>query len=252
LIKIIVFKFYYIIFFGFTLLNKITAYDCVKIDPFNYAGYAFFMKWLFDQELLAVSAVQKDEVLLSQCTMIDSVPLLRMWTVDQLAVVLGKSNNVETETNREQCVLDEIPIIRRCSGGGTVLIGPGCLCYSLILPLTFNDTLMTINGANQWIMTQMSEGLSDYFDLKISVQGYTDLCLAGRKFSGNSQRRLKHALLFHGTLLYNFDLSLVSRYLAYPSRTPAYRQNRTHDQFLTQLPTNDVNHLVKALISIWV
>ena len=210
------------------------------------------MKWIYDTEETALSAVQKDETLLISANSDDSMPLLRMWAVDQVAVILGKSNDSRTEVYTDRCEADNIPVIRRCSGGGAVIIGPGCLCYSLILPLCFNDALATINGANHWIMTQMAEGLSAFFEIPISVHGYTDLCFQGQKFSGNSQRRLKHALLFHGTLLYDFDLSLVSQYLAYPSRSPDYRQNRSHDQFITQLPTRDVNDLVKALISIWV
>src|SRR5207302_3720023 len=66
--------------------------------------------------------------------------------------------------------------------------------------------------------------------------GTSDLAAAGRKFSGNSQQRKRHFLLHHGTLLYDFDLERVSRYLRQPARQPDYRRDRTHAAFLTNLP----------------
>ncbi|MEI9961800.1 MAG: hypothetical protein WDM76_11895 [Limisphaerales bacterium] len=68
---------------------------------------------------------------------------------------------------------------------------------------------------------------------KTSVSGHTDLALHGLKFSGNSQRRKKNFLLFHGTFLLNFDLALVGELLRMPSLQPNYRQSRSHDEFIT-------------------
>src|SRR5208283_1169502 len=69
----------------------------------------------------------------------------------------------------------------------------------------------------------------------IAVRGHTDLTIGERKFSGNSQRRRKHFLLFHGTFLLNFDLALISELLPMPSKQPDYRERRGHDRFLTNL-----------------
>src|SRR6516162_4348715 len=70
---------------------------------------------------------------------------------------------------------------------------------------------------------------------QISVRGHTDLCLGHLKFAGNSQRRRKNFLLFHGTLLLNCDLSLISELLLMPSLQPDYRASRTHADFVTNL-----------------
>src|SRR5277367_6447785 len=69
----------------------------------------------------------------------------------------------------------------------------------------------------------------------ITICGHTDLALDGLKFSGNSQRRKKNFLLFHGTFLLNFDLALVGEFLRMPSKQPDYRQSRSHGEFLTNL-----------------
>jgi len=68
------------------------------------------------------------------------------------------------------------------------------------------------------------------------VQGHTDLTLDGLKFSGNAQRRRRHFLLFHGTLLLDFDLTLVGKLLHMPTLQPGYRHQRSHESFLTRLP----------------
>ncbi|MGA2029805.1 MAG: lipoate--protein ligase family protein, partial [Verrucomicrobiota bacterium] len=65
--------------------------------------------------------------------------------------------------------------------------------------------------------------------------GHTDLAIDGLKFSGNSQRRKKSFLLFHGTFLLNFDLALVGDFLEMPSKQPDYRASRSHGEFLTNL-----------------
>lgn len=160
---------------------------------------------------------------------------LRLWESPRHFVVLGISNQAETEVNVAACRADDIPILKRCTGGGTVLQGPGCLNYALILRIPESGPLTTIAGTNAWVMAKQASGLGLQVP-GMEIQGSTDLTLNGKKFSGNAQRRGRHALLFHGTLLYDFNLELVGRYLQSPSRAPAYRQERAHSDFLCNLP----------------
>src|SRR5688500_9592021 len=74
--------------------------------------------------------------------------------------------------------------------------------------------------------------LSKVLGKTASVEGFTDLALDGRKFSGNAQRRKRTHLLFHGTFLLDFDLRLIERYLRPPLRQPDYRRDRSHLDFL--------------------
>ena len=66
-------------------------------------------------------------------------------------------------------------------------------------------------------------------------QGISDLTIDNIKFSGNAQRRLKHAILFHGTILYNFNLSLITKYLKEPPIQPKYRRHRHHNEFVRNI-----------------
>ncbi len=150
-------------------------------------------------------------------------------------VVLGYGNRLGAETRPARCAERGIPILRRSSGGGTVLLGPGCLAYALVLPLAAAPDLETISGTNRWIMSRLQSALASLLGQPVFIQGHTDLVLGDRKFSGNAQRRRRRALLFHGTFLLDFDLALIEHCLALPERRPEYRAHRAHLDFLVNL-----------------
>jgi lipoate-protein ligase A len=142
---------------------------------------------------------------------------------------------VAREVNLAACREARVGVFRRCSGGGTVLQGPGCLNYSLVLMIEGSPLLETITGANRYIMERQRQALAGLMGRTVEVSGCTDLAIGGLKFSGNAQRRRRRALLFHGTFLLRFDLRLMDQYLLMPSRQPDYRAGRPHDQFLMNL-----------------
>jgi lipoate-protein ligase A len=191
-----------------------------------------------------------DEALLDLCEAGAGDETLLFWEPRETFVVVGYANKIATEVNVAACVAKKIPIFRRCSGGGAVVQMPGGLNYSLILRITEDGPTRSISSANKFIMeknraaieTLLPEFKIKNSKLKISVRGHTDLCLGDLKFAGNSQRRRKHFLLFHGTLLLNCDLALVSELLPMPSLQPDYRASRSHSDFVTNLnlPTEKV------------
>jgi len=158
--------------------------------------------------------------------------ILRFWESPEIFAVVGYANKIETEVNVPVCEAKKIPIFRRCSGGGTVLQGKGCLNYAVVLRIGSNPHLASISGANKFIMERNREAIHLAAGHAPSIRGHTDLPFGGRKFSGNSQRRHKNYLLFHGTFLLDFDIELVSGALKFPSRQPDYRHRRTHADFL--------------------
>jgi lipoate-protein ligase A len=192
-----------------------------------------------------------DEVLLDRCEAGTGAETLVFWEPGETFVVVGYANKVATEVNVAACEKRGIPVFRRCSGGGTVVQLPGGLNYSLILRITESGPTRNITAANQFIMKQNRAAIASLLPgAKVSVRGHTDLCLGDLKFAGNSQRRRKHFLLFHGTLLLNCDLGLISDLLRMPSLQPDYRASRPHENFVTNL--NLPAELVKtALAKIW-
>lgn len=191
-----------------------------------------------------------DEALMDLCEEGFAHEILRFWEPLEHFVVLGYSNKIQSEINELSCQALSIPVVRRCSGGGTVLQGPGCLNFSLILDIENLPLLKSITQTNTYIMTRHEEALRPLLGDAVKVCGTTDLALGLLKFSGNAQRRKKRFLLFHGTFLHSFDISLVSKLLHFPTKQPPYRKNRSHTDFLTNVKVSP-KKIREALSRCW-
>lgn len=191
-----------------------------------------------------------DEVLLELGEAGTLGPLLRLWEPTQYFVVIGYANRTSTEVNRDFCQRHDIPVLRRCTGGGAVLQGPGCLNYSLVLPIHAIPDLQGVAGTNDYVLQRHRRALQALLQAPVEKQGHTDLTIGGLKFSGNSQRRKKDFLLFHGSFLLHADIELIEKALPPPSHQPAYRMNRSHSDFLMNLKVPS-GLLKNALIRAW-
>ena len=191
-----------------------------------------------------------DEALLDHCDATEHPGFLTFWESTTYFVVLGYGKRMEEEVFTDECARLGISILRRCSGGGTVLQGPGCLNYSVVLPISSAPEFETISGANHHIVERIRSAIAPLVPGKMEAQGHTDLTLDGLKFSGNAQRRKRRSLLFHGSFLLNFELPLISRTLRQPKQQPAYRGDRPHEYFLTNLPADRV-HIENRIIEAW-
>src|SRR5258708_4722571 len=80
-----------------------------------------------------------DEALLESAEAGPGFELLRVWEPAAYFVVVGYANKAAAEANLPFCKANDIPVLRRCTGGGTVLQGPGCINYSLILRISDNS-----------------------------------------------------------------------------------------------------------------
>jgi lipoate-protein ligase A len=161
---------------------------------------------------------------------------LRLWESPKFAVVLGRSSKAAVEANLPACQADRIAVTRRCSGGCAVVIGPGCLMYSVVLSYELHPQLRVLDEVHRYVLERVSRAVG----LGTTISGTSDLTWRGRKFSGNSLRCKRDHLLYHGTLLYDFPLDLVARYLCPPPREPEYRTGRSHAEFIANLDTDAV------------
>lgn len=192
--------------------------------------------WFLDQTLDTLNEnLALDEALLLGAEAGDGGEVLRVWGWPRPAVVLGAGGRIADDVDAAACEQDGVPLARRSSGGGTVLLGPGCLVYSLVLRYDRANELRDIRKSYHWILARIVGAMPG-----VAVAGPSDLSVGDRKFGGSSQQRKRNHLLHHGTLLYAFDLSLIGRYLREPPRQPEYRGRRTHGEFVTNLRTDRV------------
>src|SRR5262249_45151999 len=112
-----------------------------------------------------------------------------------------------------------------------------------------DPALRAVRPSYAFILDRIGRSLSDLLP-GIARQGTSDLAAGDRKFSGNAQQRKQRFLLHHGTLLYDFDLARVERYLRSPARQPDYRASRHHRDFLCNLPAT-ADELKRRLVGEW-
>ncbi len=202
--------------------------------------------------------------------------VLRIWEPTKYMVVAGRSTRIGQEINRPECDARHIPIIRRSSGGATIVAGPGCLMYAVVLSYELRPELRDISKAHCFVLGRLVEALRST-GLAITQAGTSDLVIAdcglriadcrngisqtairnpkseiqtSRKFSGNSLRAKRTHFLYHGTLLYDFDLALLAKCLRMPPRQPDYRSARGHLDFVANLPLSRPQ-LIAALHAAW-
>jgi lipoate-protein ligase A len=190
-----------------------------------------------------------DEALLLEAEAGTGGEVLRLWEWPSPAVVLGAGCRLAADVNEAACRADDVPILRRASGGGTVLLGSGCLLFSLVLAYERSPLLTGVLSSYEYILERIRDALRRLVP-DIEHTGTSDLAIAGRKISGNAQQRKRHFLLHHGSLLYGFDVGQVGRYLPMPERQPDYRQTRDHVTFMTNLECS-ATHLKRILRETW-
>lgn len=163
--------------------------------------------------------------------------VVRVWMAAEPVVVLGSSSRVEEEVDQRVCAARGVGILRRPSGGATVVLGPGCLMWSVITP--HPKAAPPIEQIHAAMLDPLAEALSRQTHLPVVRRGLSDLAIqtdAGeRKISGNALRVKRHGVLYHGTLLDSLDLDLVSEVLRHPPREPEYRGRRPHGAFVANL-----------------
>lgn len=192
---------------------------------------------------------------------------LRIWESATPVAVVGRASRVAAEVEVTACERRGIPIIRRSSGGAAILAGPGCLMYAVVLSFARRPELRDISRAHEFVLEQTRSALRLCVHKKIIRAGTSDLAIADReaspafafedpksdiwrKFSGNSLRVKRTHVLYHGTLLYGFELALLESCLRRPPRQPEYRGGRGHGEFATNLPVAR-KELVDALDAAW-
>jgi lipoate-protein ligase A len=188
-----------------------------------------------------------DDALLDELDEHGGDPVLRFWESDRYFVVLGPSCRLIADVHIPACEQDGIPVLRRASGGGTVVQGPGCLSYAFVLPLTWHPDLANIRTTHQLMLDRIALALRRW-EPAVAFRGISDLAIDGMKISGNAQRRKRNALLFHGTVLHAMRGELIARYLKHPARQPDYREDRPHETFLRtiNIPSQELKQAIAA------
>lgn len=146
------------------------------------------------------------------------------------AVVMGISGKPEELVEKEALAAQRIPLIKRFSGGGTVVVDENTLFVSFLCQADLHPFSPYPEPIMRWTEELYREALS----LPSFALRENDYVIGERKFGGNAQYLRKQRWVHHTTLLWDYNPALMEL-LKEPKRRPEYRKERRHEEFLTRL-----------------
>ncbi|EMJ92806.1 lipoate--protein ligase family protein [Leptospira alstonii] len=159
-----------------------------------------------------------------------------------------KKSDFSQDDENQKLFDNQFPaIVRRASGGGTVVHHPEeNLNFTFFISLEVKPELYKVKESYDYFLGLVVAALKRQ-TLDASFRGKSDLAILEKglekKISGNAQFRKKGAVVHHGTLILKSSLiERVSGLLKHPPEEPEYRKNRKHSDFVTSLP-NDFSPL---------
>lgn len=120
------------------------------------------------------------------------------------SVIIGKNQNSLAEINLDYVNKNNIPVVRRLSGGGAVFHDLGNVNFTFIT--NDNDDFVNFEKFTKPIIGV----LNDKLDIKAELSGRNDLTINDQKFSGNAQYNYENRVLHHGTLLFASSIANIS------------------------------------------
>ena len=128
--------------------------------------------------------------------------------VNRSSVIVGSNQVLRNEVNVDFCYKNDIQIVRRISGGGTVYHDLGNLNFSFI-----SAKKTTKSALGYEFLLPVVEVLKR-LNINVKIGKRKDLWLPGGfKISGTASHVTKIRELHHGTILYNSDLDKLQNSL---------------------------------------
>lgn len=146
------------------------------------------------------------------------------------AIVMGISGEPDSLLHVDKVKKDKIEVIKRFSGGGTVIVDEETLFITFI----FSKDALDVAPFPEPILRWSANLYEKAWQIPSFSLRENDFCIGERKCGGNAQYIKKERWLHHTSFLWNFNEENMN-YLQLPSKRPKYRQDRDHKEFLCKL-----------------
>lgn len=147
-----------------------------------------------------------DRAILKSVSEGESIPTLRLYSWSEPVVTVGYFQKVSETVNTAFCIENNIPVIRRITGGGTVLHNSE-ITYSFISPLKNSPVPSGLESSFKTIINPIINSLKAV-GIDSSFKPINDIIANGKKISGSAQTRQQGVLLQHGTIITEIDEDL--------------------------------------------
>ncbi len=168
-----------------------------------------------------------------------------VWQPEQIIIILGNSNTVEKSVFTQAVYEDKVSIVQRPSGGEAVILSPRMLVVSAVhnteKPLPSKKYFHIYN-------TRIIHALENQGVHGLSQEGISDIAIYNRKIAGSAMYRNPKKVFFHAVINVSQPTDIIEKYLRYPQKTPAYRDQRNHRDFVTSLQEAGFPFSMEALI----
>ena len=163
--------------------------------------------------------------------------LLNDGTPDR-SVVLGISGKPHQLMDVRRALDDGVRVIKRFSGGGTVIVDRDTQFVTLVMnAAAVPDLALFPRQIMEWTGTLYGGRPHGVFaDMPGWQLRENDYVIGERKVGGNAQSISKDRWLHHTSFLWDFREETM-KYLTNPAKQPRYRANRSHSDFLAPLKT---------------
>ncbi len=139
----------------------------------------------------------------------DSPPILHLYTFVP-SVIVGKYQDIEAALRIERCKARGIEYNRRSTGGGTVIMGPDIVALGLGINVDYPGLKKGVGGVFESLSRVLIRAL-DHVGIQAYFQPKNDLEVNGRKIAGlSAASEADTCLLFHTSLLVDFDIALMT------------------------------------------
>ena len=123
------------------------------------------------------------------------------------SVIVGRNQNTLAEIDADAVRELGIAVVRRTTGGGAVYHDLGNFNYTIARFGRFTRQQSFAESAGVVVAALKRMGIPAEFS------GRNDILVDGRKVSGSARRVFRDRTLFHGTMLFDVDLSVLGRVL---------------------------------------
>ena len=128
----------------------------------------------------------------------------RLWRNDN-TIVVGKNQNAIGEINTDYVTQNNIHVVRRCSGGGTVYHDLGNVNYTFVTTVAQGETKIDFHRYGQPIIDVLAQyGITARFDERNSIR------IGDLKISGNAEAIHRDRVLHHGCILFDSTLDVLN------------------------------------------